>query len=131
MALRARPEGRQARPRLGRARVCLHTPVTRRRPGTPGPKARRSGDRTLEPEKDSRTPEPSSCCTTAVTDEQRLVERFRTTLDLWAAGVALRRQAIRREHPDASEAEIELRLARWLHKRPGAEHGDGPRPESP
>jgi len=66
-----------------------------------------------------------------VTDEQRLVERFRTILDLWATGMALRRQAIRREHPGASEAEIESRLARWLHERPGAEHGDGPHPDTP
>lgn len=56
-------------------------------------------------------------------------DRFQTTLDLWATGVALRRQALRREHPAASETEIERLLNQWLALRPGAEHGDGPQPE--
>jgi hypothetical protein len=55
-------------------------------------------------------------------------ERFQTTLDLWATAVLLRRQALRREHPEASDAQIEQLLNRWLTTRPGAEYGDGPQP---
>ena len=59
-------------------------------------------------------------------DDRRLAERFQTALDLWATGVAIRRQALRRMHPDASDQDIERLLIEWLHERPGAEHGDGP-----
>ena len=51
---------------------------------------------------------------------------FRTTVDLFEAGVAIKRQSLRRNHPDASEEEIERRLRLWLHERPGAEYGDSP-----
>ena len=61
-----------------------------------------------------------------VADEARLAERFQTALDLWATGVAIRRQALRRLHPNASDQEIDRLLIEWLHHRPGAEHGDGP-----
>jgi hypothetical protein len=57
-----------------------------------------------------------------------MIERFHTTVDHWATGVALRRAALRRDHPEASDREIDAMLARWLAKRPGAEWGDGPRP---
>jgi hypothetical protein len=33
-------------------------------------------------------------------------------------------QNLRRRFPDASEEEIEWRLAAWLKERPGAEFGD-------
>ena len=55
-------------------------------------------------------------------------DRFQTTLDLFATGVELRRQSLRREHPGASNDEIEQMLNQWLSHRPGAEHGDGPQP---
>jgi len=55
-------------------------------------------------------------------------ERFETTLDLWETAVALRRQALRREHPGASDSQIDQLLNRWLATRPGAELGDGPQP---
>jgi hypothetical protein len=58
-----------------------------------------------------------------------MIDRFHTTLDLWATGVALRRQAIRREHPDATDDEVEALVNRWLSERPGADWGDGPQPE--
>lgn len=38
-------------------------------------------------------------------------ERVRIGLALWAAGDSLQRAAIRREYPDADEAEITFRLA--------------------
>jgi hypothetical protein len=59
-------------------------------------------------------------------DDPRLPERFQTALDLWATGVAIRRQALRRIHPDASDRDIDRLLMEWLHHRPGAERGDGP-----
>jgi hypothetical protein len=61
-----------------------------------------------------------------VAPADRLVERLYTAVDLWATGVTLKREAIRRRHPDASDEQIEILLNRWLHERPGAEGGDGP-----
>ena len=55
-----------------------------------------------------------------------LVERLHTAADLWATGVALQRQNIRHSHPDASDAQVDAMLGRWLQERPGAEAGDGP-----
>jgi hypothetical protein len=57
-----------------------------------------------------------------------LVARFHTAVDLWTTGVTLRRQAMRRAHPEATEREIDTLVNRWLADRPGAEWGDGPRP---
>jgi len=53
-------------------------------------------------------------------------DAFRTTLDLFETGLGLMRQNLRREHPDATEQEIERRLHQWLQYRPGAESGDCP-----
>jgi len=55
-----------------------------------------------------------------------VAEAFRTTLELFETGVAMKRQNLRRSHPDAGEEEIEHRLQQWLLDRPGAEHGDSP-----
>lgn len=44
--------------------------------------------------------------------------------DLFEAGVALRRQQLRREHPDLPPPQIEALVVLWLRERPGAEHGD-------
>ena len=49
---------------------------------------------------------------------------FRTTLDLHVTGVELMRQNLRRADPAAGPSEIEARLTKWLHERPGAEQGD-------
>jgi hypothetical protein len=51
---------------------------------------------------------------------------MRLALELFAAGEAMKREALKREHPGAPPAEIERLLAAWLHERPGAEHGDCP-----
>lgn len=53
------------------------------------------------------------------------LEKMRVTLDLFATAVDLQRQNLRRRHPDASATEIDELLEKWLHERPGAEHGDG------
>jgi hypothetical protein len=63
-----------------------------------------------------------------VTRADSLVQRFHTAVDLWATGVVMQRQIIRRRHPDASDEEVEALLSRWLQERPGAEMGDGPHP---
>lgn len=51
-------------------------------------------------------------------------ERFRVALELFEDGVRLMEQNLRREHPDASDDEIEEKLRAWLRHRTGAEHGD-------
>ena len=51
-------------------------------------------------------------------------DAFRTTLNLFNTGVNLMRQNLRRQHPDANEDAIDLRLRQWLLERPGAELGD-------
>jgi len=53
-------------------------------------------------------------------------ETFRTTLDLFSTGLDLMRGNLRRNHPQASEDEIDSRLRQWLRQRPGAESGDCP-----
>jgi len=55
-----------------------------------------------------------------------VAEAFRTTLDLFTTGVAMKRESLRRSNPEASDEEIEQRLQQWLLDRPGAEHGDSP-----
>ena len=58
------------------------------------------------------------------TDSVRAKVRLQQTFDLFEAGVSMKRAAIRREHPDADEDEVERRLGAWLATRPGARYGD-------
>jgi len=51
--------------------------------------------------------------------------RLRTALDLCAFGESIRLAQLRREHPGATDDEIDGLLTSWLQTRPGAEHGDG------
>ena len=51
-------------------------------------------------------------------------QRFALTCELFEAGLELMRQNLRRQNPQASEAEIAAALSRWLRTRPGAEVGD-------
>ncbi|MBI1846678.1 MAG: hypothetical protein HYR86_06875 [Candidatus Rokubacteria bacterium] len=53
-----------------------------------------------------------------------LAARLRATFDLCALGESMRQAQLRREHPDATDEEIEALLVAWLQERPGAEHGD-------
>jgi hypothetical protein len=55
-----------------------------------------------------------------------IADAFRATLDLFEAGLDLMRQNLRRNHPAASDEEIERLLGEWLVHRPGAESGDCP-----
>ncbi|MFB6264176.1 MAG: hypothetical protein ABEL76_11210 [Bradymonadaceae bacterium] len=56
--------------------------------------------------------------------DEACAERLRTALELFEAGVELRRQQLRRTYPEAGEEEIQVRLREWIQTRPGAEHGD-------
>ncbi len=59
-----------------------------------------------------------------------LAEALEITFDLFDAGLDIMRQNLKRADPLAAEDEIDRRLVRWLHERPGAEAGDcGPIPE--
>lgn len=53
-----------------------------------------------------------------------LAARLRTAFDLYALGESIHCAQLRREHPSATDAEIEALLVAWLEMRPGAEHGD-------
>ena len=47
-------------------------------------------------------------------------------LELTDLGQRLRTQRFRREHPDATDDEVEAFTRAWLMARPGAPHGDSP-----
>jgi hypothetical protein len=46
-------------------------------------------------------------------------QRFRLALDMAEAGIGLYRQRMRREHPNASDEEVEAEVQGWLMRRPG------------
>jgi hypothetical protein len=51
---------------------------------------------------------------------------LRAALEMFGVGESMMRQRLRRDHPGASEAEIDEKLSKWLTERPGAEQGDAP-----
>ena len=63
-------------------------------------------------------------CRLMTDDPADLAENLRLTFDLCAAGEAIKGQQLRREHPSASNEEIEALLVAWFQERPGAPHGD-------
>ena len=71
-------------------------------------------------------PPPGATYNDVVTDDspEVMAARLRTALDLCELGEAMRRAQLRREHPDATDKEIETLLVAWLETRPGSEHGD-------
>jgi hypothetical protein len=56
--------------------------------------------------------------------------RLRAALELFEVGESMMRCRLRRERPDADEAEIRAEVLAWLQRRPGAEFGDFPGPAS-
>lgn len=50
--------------------------------------------------------------------------RLRLAFELHDTGVALKRQTLRRQHPEATEAEIDALLGRWLRR-------EGEQPDAP
>jgi hypothetical protein len=55
---------------------------------------------------------------------QATARRFRQALDLMDAGLSLQRARLRREYPEADDAEIRRLLRTWLLDRPA--DSDGP-----
>ena len=53
-----------------------------------------------------------------------MASRLRMALDLCEMGESMRRMQLRREHPSATDEDIEALLVAWLETRPGAEDGD-------
>lgn len=60
-----------------------------------------------------------------------VMDRLQAALDLFAIAEAMLRQRLRRERPDASEAEIESAVMAWSAARPGGEPGDAPGRQRP
>ncbi len=56
----------------------------------------------------------------------QVLERMRLTFDLCQTAEAMKRQSLRRRHPDLDAQEIEKLMDEWRLTRPGAEDGDGP-----
>ncbi len=53
-----------------------------------------------------------------------MAQRLRLALELFEVGEAMYRQRLKRSFPDATPADIELKVEAWRLTRPGAEHGD-------
>jgi len=59
-----------------------------------------------------------------VSDSLTPAERLRVAFELSDAAIVLVRARLRRQHPDATEADLDARVEAWLTERPGAEGGD-------
>lgn len=57
-----------------------------------------------------------------------ILERMQMAFELYEVAETMKRQNLRRRHPELSPAEIEERVVAWLRHRPGAEHGDADGP---
>ena len=53
-----------------------------------------------------------------VPQASRYAERFRVAAALADTGVAIKRQSLRRRHPNATEREVDVLLRAWLRRRP-------------
>ncbi len=51
-------------------------------------------------------------------------QRLRMSLAMYEDGLAIEREKLRRQHPDADDETIGRLLAAWLQHRPGALLGD-------
>lgn len=61
-----------------------------------------------------------------------VLRRMQIAFELYEVAEQMKRQNILRQNPKATEEEIEEGIRKWLHHRPGAEHGDAEgRPASP
>jgi hypothetical protein len=54
-----------------------------------------------------------------------VLARMENAFDLYRTAEQMMRQNLRRRNPAATESEIDEGVREWLHRRPGAEHGDG------
>ena len=53
-----------------------------------------------------------------------ILERMRMTFELYELAETMKRQNVRRRHPDLSDDEVGEKVLEWLLERPGARHGD-------
>ena len=60
--------------------------------------------------------------------ENLALSRFRTAMDLFAAGESMMRLKLARDNPTLDAKAVEKLLVEWLRHRPGAERGDCPGP---
>lgn len=58
-----------------------------------------------------------------ITDGKSAAEKFRMTAELVDTGIAIKRQNLLRQNPDASEGDIDLLLTQWLRSRPADSPG--------
>lgn len=54
-----------------------------------------------------------------------VLRRMQIAFDLAETAEEMNRMTLKRQHPDASDEEIERMIVAWYQHRPGAEHGDG------
>ena len=66
----------------------------------------------------SYAPESNDAILDPVGSKGDTVARLRTTFDLFEAGEALMRQKLRRQHPEATDHELEVELVTWFSSRP-------------
>lgn len=60
--------------------------------------------------------------------DPEILERMQLTFELYEVAETMKRQNIRRRHPELSAEEVEERVVAWLRHRPGARHGDADGP---
>lgn len=51
-------------------------------------------------------------------EETPIMKRYRETMELYELGVALYRQRMRRENPEATEEEVDAMVRAWLREPP-------------
>ena len=56
--------------------------------------------------------------------DESAAERLRLALEMYELGEDMQRARLRRQHPSATEAEIESGIQEWLLSRPDAPFGD-------
>ncbi len=60
--------------------------------------------------------------------DPEVLERMQMAFELYEVAEAMKRQNVRRRHPELSADEVEARVLDWLRHRPGARHGDADGP---
>lgn len=56
--------------------------------------------------------------------DPEVIERMQMAFELYEVAETMKRQNVRRRHPELDDAEVEEQVLEWLYRRPGAEHGD-------
>ena len=64
--------------------------------------------------------------TKQVSPTETAAERLALAFELFAAGVSIKREQLRRQYPDATDEQLAVLLGNWLRSRPAAPVGDSP-----